>query len=564
MIRHLSIRSLAVIAELDLPLDAGFSVLSGETGAGKSILIDAIGLALGARADSDAVRQGAKRAEVSLEFTLDETAGARQWLAEQALDDPDDSSTCTLRRVINADGGSRAFINGSASTVANLRHLGSLLLDIHGQHDNQRLLQAATARQLLDDTGHYDAELAAVHKAANAWRTAQQALQELDAAATTSPKQLEFLRFQLQELERIAPQSGEMSALAAEHKQLANAGQLLADAEASIAALSDDDASALSLLARVQQLLGKLTKLDDGFANALAAIESAQISVEEAATDVQRRLDGLDLDPARLEQLDARIAELHGLARKHQVPVDELPDHMAALRQELDNAEHAGERRATLVAELESANNTYLTAAKTLSGAREKAGQQFGKAATDILRPLGMADAQLLVEITPKPDAAPHPSGADQVQLLVSANPGLPPRPLAKVASGGELSRISLALLLAAKQDKLPGCMIFDEVDAGIGGGVADIVGQRLQELARRTQVLCVTHLPQVASQADAQLHVRKQVADGQTSTHVDALSADRRVEELARMLGGIDSTEQATAHAQSMLDAAQKRRKAA
>ena len=560
MIRHLSIRNLAVIAELDLPLGDGFSVLSGETGAGKSILIDAIGLALGARADSDAVRQGAKRAEVSLEFALEATGTAQAWLAEHALDDPDAPSTCTLRRVINADGGSRAFINGSASTVANLRALGSLLLDIHGQHDNQRLLQASAARQLLDDTGRYPAELAAVREASSNWQATQQQLRELEAAATTSPQQIEFLRFQLQELERVDPKAGEMSGLAAEHKQLANAGQLLADAEASVAALSDNDDSALSLLGRVQHLLSNLVKLDGGFANAHSAIESAQISVEEAASDVQRRLDGLDLDPARLEQLDERIAELHGLARKHQVPVDELPEHLAALRAELDNAEHAGEKRATLESALRAAHEAFDAAAQKLTSARQQAGQAFSATATDILRPLGMTDAQLVVEIAPKPDAMPNPNGADHVQLLLSANPGLPPRPLAKVASGGELSRVSLALLLAAKQDNLPGCMIFDEVDAGIGGGVADIVGQRLRELARGTQVLCVTHLPQVASQANTQLHVRKHVADGQTQTQVEALSTDRRVEELARMLGGIDSGEQATAHAQSMLDAAQKR----
>lgn len=560
MIKHLSIRNLAVIAELDLPLDRGFSVLSGETGAGKSILIDAIGLALGARADSDAVRQGACRAEVNLEFALDDAPAAREWLVDQALDDPDQPSACTLRRVINADGGSRAFINSSATTVGNLRALGSLLLDVHGQHDNQRLLKASTARQLLDDSGGYNDELATVRKAVENWKDVRNQLDALDAAATASPKQIEFLRFQLQELERIAPKAGEMAALASEHKQLANAGQLLSDAEASVAALSDNDDSALSLLSRVQGLLAKLVKLDDGFANALSAVESAQISVEEAASDVQRRLDGLDLDPARLDELDARIAELHGLARKHQVPVDELPAHRDALRQELDNAEHAGERRAALESGLRTAHAEYRAATKQLSAQRQKAGKRLAKATTDILQPLGMADAQLVVDIAPRNDETPSANGADQVQLLVSANPGLPPRPLAKVASGGELSRIALALLLAAKHDQLPGCMIFDEVDAGIGGGVADIVGQRLHQLGRHTQVLCVTHLPQVASQADAQLHVRKQVSGGETRTEIEALTPQRRVEELARMLGGAESTEQATAHAKSMLDAAQKR----
>lgn len=560
MLQHLSVRNLAIIDALELDLASGFSVLTGETGAGKSILLDAIGLALGNRADADVVRSGSPRAEVSAQFSLDKAPAAASWLADRALDDPDDPQSCTLRRVVSAEGGSRAFINGSSTTVGNLRELGELLLDIHGQHDSQRLMRSGAARELLDAVGNYDETLGQVRHCAQHWTALGKQLQALNEADAASPQQLEFLRFQIKELEAAAPTSGEMSELAAEHKQLANAGRLIGDAQAVVELLSGDDGGAAGALARATHLLQGLAALDSGFSDALAAVESAQISVEDAAAESQRRVDDLDLDPSRLDALDARIGTLHQLARKHQVEADALPDHLAQLQQSLSDAENADQHRADLEAQRQTALDSYQAAANALTTHRQQAAKALSKSVTDYLQPLGMADATVVVEVIPQAVTTPSPLGVDQVQLLVSANRGQAPRPLAKVASGGELSRISLALQLACTQSDLPGCMIFDEVDAGIGGGVAEIVGQRLHQLSKQTQVLCVTHLPQVASQADQQLHVRKQVVGDTTQTHVETLDTKRRVAELARMLGGAESSKQATAHAQSMLDAAQKR----
>lgn len=558
MLSHLSIRNLAVIAELDLDLAPGFCVLTGETGAGKSILIDAIGLVLGTRADSDAVRSGAKRAEVTAEFDLSGDTAARNWLGEHALDDPDQAGLCVLRRVVAAEGGSRGFINGSPATVAQLRALGGLLLDIHGQHDSQRLLRPSAARTLLDGLGDYEPALTAVREAVEQWQAAGHALEALGDAGADASQQIEFLRFQLDELERIAPQDAEIEQLDAEHRQLANADRLIQDTQRLSELLDGDSEEAVTgALHTAAELAAGLQRLDPRYAGIAELIDSARIQAQEAASDAQRQLDALELDPERLAQVEQRLAELHQLARKHHVEADALHTLVGTLREQLDTLENRDARRATLLKQQADARNAFQAAARALSTARTKAGQRLADQVTTLLRPLGMPDALVEVAVEHKPDSPPALHGADRVELRVSANPGLPPRPLAKVASGGELSRISLALQLASVDQVMPGCMIFDEVDAGIGGGVAEIVGRQLRALGQHTQVLCVTHLPQVAAQAGTQLHVRKRVADGATHTGVERLGADARVEELARMLGGVEQTAQTLAHAREMLEQA-------
>ena len=418
-----------------------------------------------------------------------------------------------------------------------------------------RLLRPAAARALLDARGEYDDTLSDVREAARQWQDASRALESIDDTGPNAAQQIEFLRFQLDELERLDPQPGELEALDTEHRQLANAGQLIDDTQRLCDLLDgDSDTSAASVLHRAAELAQGLHGLDPQFAAIAELVESARIQTQEAASDAQRQLDALELDPERLAQVERRLADLHQLSRKHHVDPAALPDLAQRLRTELDGLQNLDARREQLKQAQRDAAARFATHARVLSKQRTAAGQALAQRVTKLLRPLGMPDAVVEVSVSHKADAAPNPAGADSVQLLVSANPGLPPRPLAKVASGGELSRISLALQLASADQSMPGCMIFDEVDAGIGGGVAEIVGRQLRALGQHTQVLCVTHLPQVAAQADTQLHVRKHVADGATHTTVERLDTDARIAELARMLGGVEQTAQSLAHAREML----------
>ncbi len=557
MLRHLHIRNLAVIDELALDLSPGFSVLTGETGAGKSILIDAVGLVLGARADAALVRSGATQAEVMAEFSLAPKAAAQQWLETQALSDDDDPERCVIRRSVQAEGRTRAFVNDRPVSLAALRELAELLVEIFGQGESQTLMRAEVQRELLDAHGEspaYSKVLDAVATSARECQRIETEIKRLHSAGQRDPTQLDFLRYQLNELEALALAPDELEQLEAEHKQLANAGRLLQDGSNTRDTLYGDDPSIYDQLAAAATTLNELATLHADFGSAADLITSAQAQVREAADGLRSLLDRLDLDPERLQDVEQRMTAIHELARKHRLRAAELPARRDSLATELALLEDGVGALAKLQQQATQARAQYDKVAATLSTLRKTAAVALSADVSTRVRQLGMANA--VFEIVVEAGAAEQPSvhGDDRVRFDFSANPGQPPRALSKVASGGELSRISLALQVATKQAAVVSTMIFDEVDAGIGGGVAEIVGTQLRALGESRQVLCVTHLAQVAAQGQQHLHIRKEVEANQTYTRVQALDQRGRVTELARMAGGRTVTRATEAHARELL----------
>ncbi|TXH04049.1 MAG: DNA repair protein RecN [Nevskiaceae bacterium] len=559
MLKHLHIRNLAIIDELTLDFAAGFTALTGETGAGKSILIDAIGLIVGTRADSALVRAGQEKAEISAEFSLADCAAARDWLREQEMLDADDHNLCVIRRVVYAEGRTRAFVNGNAVNAGQLRELGETLIEIFGQSESQTLLRGDVQRRLLDEFGAYPKALETVAQAARAHADLERQIERLRGAGERDPAQLDYLRFQLRELEALNLQDGELEQLEADHRRLANAGKLIGDGGQALDLLYGGESSIYDQLTRASGLLGALSAIDPGFGEPLTAVDAAQAQVREAADALRRTLDRLDLDPDQLAQLERRLAGIHDLARKHRIKAAELPQRLAALTAELDELEHAAGRLAALEQQRDAALKTYRNAAQKLSTERAKAAKKFGDGVSAIVRQLGMANAQFIAAVEPAAGDKPRLHGDDEIRFDFSANPGQPPRPLAKVASGGELSRVSLAIQVVGTQRGGAATMIFDEVDAGIGGGTAEIVGQKLRALGDGRQVLCVTHLAQVAAQSRNHFGIRKEVRTGQTFTRVRPLADQERVEELARMQGGVEITAGALTHARELLKNAAK-----
>ncbi|HWU68185.1 MAG TPA: DNA repair protein RecN [Stenotrophobium sp.] len=554
MLRHLNIRNLAIIDALELDFSEGFSSLTGETGAGKSILIDAIGLITGTRADTALVRSGQEKAEISAEFSLEDSGAAQAWLAEQALGDADDARQCVVRRVVFAEGRTRAFVNGIAVNAGQLRELGERLIEIFGQSESQTLLRAETQRDLLDTFGDYAPLLQQTGSAAQEHARIGQAIERLSSASQRDPRQLEYLRFQIQELDALNLQDGEFEAIEADHRRLANAGRLMQDGNQALERLYGGENSLYDQLSGVGSLLTGLVSLHEGFGDSLNLAENAQAQVREAADTLRHLLDQLDLDPDHLEQVERRLGAIHDLARKHRVKPVELPQHLLALKAELEELEQASSRLEALSVKQAAALKDYRGVAQKLSAARSKAAKNFGSAVTGIVRQLGMSSAQFEVAVERTVSERPRAHGDDDIRFDFSANPGQPPRPLAKVASGGELSRVSLAIQVVCSQNTGAATMIFDEVDAGIGGGTAEIVGQKLRELGAQRQVLCVTHLAQVAAQSRHQFAIRKEVTGGQTFTRVKPLANADRVEELARMQGGAELTPAALTHARELL----------
>ncbi len=541
MLRHLHIRNLAIIESLELDWQPGFTALTGETGAGKSILIDALGLVIGARADATLVRSGAERAEVVAEFAIATDGAAQRWLAERELLDED---RCTVRRVVAADGRTRAFVNGTPTTAGELRGLGELLVEIFGQNESQSLLGAEAQRALLDDYARHPGLLAAVAAAAAEIGRIEREIERLTAAQSRDPAQLEFLRFQLQEFDALNLGADELAALDEEHRRLANGGRLMADGDATQQLLYGGDDSLYDRLTMAVGTLSALAPLHAGFGEIEQSVASAQELVREAADSLRHLLERLDLDPERLAEVERRLEAIHDLARKHRIRAAELPERHIQLRDELALLEQAAGGLETLQNARKLALDQYRRAAAALTGSRRTAAQKLQDDATGRVRELALPNAQFVIAVEPVERERCSPHGVDLVRFDFSANPGQPPRPLAKVASGGELSRISLALQVSLRvaEDASgagAGTMIFDEVDAGIGGPTAEIVGRQLRMLGQQRQVLCVTHLAQVAAQAQTQFGIAKDVIDGSTATRVATLGAAGRVDELARMLGG-------------------------
>ncbi|NGY06290.1 DNA repair protein RecN [Solimonas terrae] len=557
MLNKLSIRNLAIIDLVELDFASGFTVLTGETGAGKSILIDAIGLAIGLRADAHLVRSGQEKAEISASFELDAKAPARRWLVDNELVDADDPALLVIRRIVYAEGRTRAFVNGSAVNAGQLRELGEMLIEVFGQSESQTLLRADVQRNALDDYGCAAATLAAVAGTAEGCADTERALERLRAAGSRDPAQLEFLQFQIAELEALALADNELEELEAEHRQLAHAGRLLAEGAQAQELLYGGENSVYDQLSTAQSLLDGLVPLHDGFRAALEATDTALAQVRDAADGARRVLERLDLDPQRLDDLERRLGAIHDLARKHRLKPGELPEHLRRLRAQRDEAGDAAGRLEALERQRSAALARYAEAAAKLSGERKKAARRFAEAVTAIVRTLGMPNAQFVVAVETEAEQVPRAAGSDTVRFDFSANPGQPPRALAKVASGGELSRVSLAIQVAALARHGAPTMIFDEVDAGISGGVAEIVGQQLRALGSTRQVMSVTHLAQVAAQGHAHLAIRKEVQKQQTYTRVTALSSDERVGELARMQGGLEVGKAALDHARELLQRA-------
>jgi DNA repair protein RecN (Recombination protein N) len=555
MLTHLQIRDFAIVDAVELELRAGLTVLTGETGAGKSIVVDALQVLAGGRAGAEVIRHGSERAELSATFSLEEAPRElRQWLEEQSLGG---SSELTVRRIVGSDGRSRAYLNGQSVPVQLLREAGGWLIDIHGQHEFQSLTRTAAQRELLDGYGELTTFVSQVGIAQRVWLELLNRTLELESAARDRDARLELLRYQVHELTTLQLEAGEIDTLLEERTRLANRGRLATGAQAALGELYENEGtSAHSALSRSLQSLRTLVPLDSALAPLLPLLEEASIHVREATRELERYRDSLDIDANRQEQVEQRLAAIEELARKHRVLPAELPPRALQLRGELDSLERADHDLAALRKELASALDAYRRSAQELSGKRMATARALGRDISTRMQTLGMTGGRFEADVTQDSNAEPTQHGIDSIEFRVTANPGQPPRALSKVASGGELSRLSLAVQVscAARQSR---CMVFDEVDAGIGGAVAEIVGRELRALGARGQVLCVTHLPQVASQAHHHLRVTK-LTDGRTTrTTLTELTADDRVEELARMLGGIEVTSRARDHAREMLVAA-------
>jgi DNA repair protein RecN (Recombination protein N) len=550
MLTHLQLRDLVIVDQAELELVAGLTALTGETGAGKSIVVDALLLIAGGRAGGDVVRQGADRAEVAASFAS-LPAAATAWLEEQAIEH---DGEIVVRRVIGADGRSRAYVNGQVVPIQALRELAEFLIEIHGQQEFQRLVNRGTQRGMLDEHLADARLLDTVAALYGRYRDCRRAFDALQAAAQNRDSRLDLLRYQLAELKAEVTTAAAIEQLFIDQKRVAGRGRLAAAARAALtSAYESDGDSAHDLLGKAQASLRNVSDADPQLTPAAALLSEAMINTQEAAEALRRYLDDLDVDPARQEEIERHAAALEGLARKHRIAVLDLPGQLLRTETELETLENAQHNLASLEAELALLTRDYRSAAQRLTDARRMAAEQLANQITHLMQTLGMAGGKFAVSITPH-ETEFGAKGGDEIEFLVSANPGQSPKPLAKVASGGELSRISLAVQVAAAAKASALCMVFDEVDAGIGGAVAEIVGRQLRELGGRAQVLCVTHLAQVASQAHSQFRVTK-LSDGKiTRTAVKPLNSGERVDEIARMLGGIDVTEQARAHAREML----------
>ncbi len=548
MLRRLYIRDFVIVDRLELEFGAGFGALTGETGAGKSILVDALSLALGERADASVVRQGAERAEVSAEFEVAPGGGLETWLRDN---DFDAEETCLMRRIVDAGGRSRATINGSPATQAQLRQAGEFLADIHGQHAYHALLRSDAQRALLDAQSGAIELAAEVAEKFRAWRALAQAREHAERDSATLAREREMLEWQVQELRALDFDAARWVEENQEHRRLAHAATLIEGVAAALAFLDEDEAAASARLDAAESRLATLTEYDSALKEPLELIDAARIQVAEATHALARYRDRIDPEPGRLAELEARIGAVTTLARKHRVTPEELPGVLARCEAKLGEIALSADP-AALAEKEKAARAEYERAAKRLSARRGEGAAALSAAVTEGMQQLAMPGGRFEVALKALPEGSVH--GSETVEFLVTANPGQPPRPLAKVASGGELSRIGLAIQVIASSAGVAPTLIFDEVDVGIGGRVAEIVGRMLRELGRQRQVLCVTHLPQVAAQADWQWSIAKETRDGRTLSRVTVLDRAGRIEEIARMLGGVKITETTRRHAREML----------
>ncbi len=547
MLKHLYIRHFTIIDEVEVELSKGLTVLTGETGAGKSILIDALQVVLGERAESGFIKTGETRCEVTAIFDVAHNAPAQQWLAAQEMDE---GQECIIRRVLTTDGRSRATINARPCALQSVRELGALLVHIHGQNQHQQLLKSDYQRELLDDYAQNFTWINTVQKIYQAWRDATNTL--ATASTQDASKQKDFLAFQLRELEELALQPNELETLTAEHRRLAHAEQWIVSAQQALNILAENENT--SVLHGLYSADALVKHLSEQGKTASELLQQATIQTEEATTHIRQLLKTLEPDPERIQWIDQRLAHMHDMARKHRVSPEELLALQKNLQSQYEALDQSAERIALLEEKIMQLAQEYSIQAKQLTQSRQKAAKKLSAAVSTHIQTLGMPGGCIEMILVPREDNVPHLYGAERIEFLVTTNPGQSPQALSKVVSGGELSRIALAIQVVAAEAAILPTLIFDEVDVGIGGGTAEIVGKQLKNLGNRAQVLCVTHLPQVAAQGHQHLHVQKQTQNEKVTTGIRLLSSEEKIQEIARMLGGVKITDKTLAHAREMV----------
>jgi len=555
VLTHISIRDFAIVDELDLDVGQGLTVLTGETGTGKSILVEALGLVLGDRADLNVIRHGSTRAEISAIFDLTQNKAAALWLQDHELDS---DGECQLRRTISSDGKSKGFINGRPLPLQMLRELGNFLVDIHGQHEHQSLLRKDIQRKLLDEYAGHEHLLNKVFSAFQEWKTLKQAHEKLLESMLIQDNQLELLRYQSQELEALNITTTGINKLEEDQRRLANAGTLLATSKRALDMLDENEQSIDASLSHIINDMQQLLHADQQLSPIIDLLQTSSIQIREAAAELRHHLSHIDLDPQLLNTIEQRLGDIHDLARKHRVQPEALPGLNERLKQRLAELQGAEASLERMRSEIEAASNNYMVAANKLSDSRNTAAVRLAKQVTSNMKKLGIPGSSFSVNFEDTPEDAYTMYGKDRVEFQVSTSPSQPTVPLNKIVSGGELSRISLAIqVITAHKADIP-TLIFDEVDVGIGGRVAEIVGQKLRTLGKSHQILCITHLPQVATLGHHHIQVTKSITAKTTHTLIQHLSGEARNEEIARMLGGIEITAQTRAHAKEMIDRAQ------
>ncbi|GHD43520.1 DNA replication and repair protein RecN [Marinobacter persicus] len=550
MLTELTVSNYAIAEKVELNFNKGMTALTGETGAGKSIVLDALGLAMGGRADAGTVRHGAKRADITASFDISRIPEARQWLEAHELDDPDH---CILRRTISKEGRSRAFINGQPCPLSQLKELGGMLMDIHSQHQHQSLLRKETHRKLLDEFAGAEALLEQTRAAWKTWHQTRQKLEQRRQNADEAEARIQLLRYQVEELDRLALEAGEQEALEREQEQLAQADTVLHGSHQAAMLCTEDETSAAGLIRQALQQLEQLPVEVPALSDTLQMLSEAEIQISEAGDNLRRFVDDYEADPARLAEVEERLSAIYQMARKHRITPEQLPEFHQSLTDELaelDGGEGSLER---LEAELAEQRASFNELAHQLTEKRQQAAVDLDQRIAEELGQLSMPSVQFVTHLNRNAGGEPAPHGLEDIEFLVSANPGQPARPLAKVASGGELSRISLAIQVVVAQTSTTPTLVFDEVDVGIGGGTAEVVGRLLRSLGENGQVLCVTHLAQVAAQSHQHLFVSKFTEAEATYSRIEALDDQGRIDEVARMLGGMDMTKQTMAHAKEM-----------
>ena len=559
MLKHLYIRNFAIIDELELDFQPGMTALTGETGAGKSILLGALNLVLGDRADNDSIKQDAEFAEIVAEFDIQQLDNISAWLVSQELNT---DAECILRRRISKDGRSRAYINSTPVNLQIIRELAEMLIDIHGQHEHQSMMKSTVQRQLLDDYAKHSPLQESVSNLFVELKLVEDQLQHLQQTSNEQNDRVDLLRFQTGELDALALGENEYQTLNNQHKRMANAEKLHGAVQQAIYSLSEDEnINVQSAISHIINSLTGISHIDESLSPVSELLQDALIQIDESVSMLQDYNDSIDLDPGQLAKTEERIQDILDLARKHRVEPEELQVLHENLEKELHDIDHVDERLNELRNEQKDLENKYLLACDKLTESRKKAANKLNKLITQAMQTLGMSGGKFEVTIQPATSRR-SVHGLDQIEFTVTANAGQPCKPIARVASGGELARISLAIqMIIANSSKIPS-LIFDEVDSGVGGGIAEIVGQHLRALGSAktgtaNQVICITHLPQVASQAHNHLRVEKQTLNKKTTSQVVTLDEEQRRQEIARMLSGVKITEQSLAHADEMIDRA-------